>query len=58
MLFFIVIIIILQENPEVVDMMLQKLADYAADSLPPFYPPVELELSDPSKHGDAWKPWH
>ena len=39
-------------------MMLQKLADYEAGSVPPNYPPSEPEEADPSKHGGSWEPWH
>ena len=41
-----------------VEMMLQRLADYEAGSVPPNYPPREPEEADPSKHGGSWEPWH
>ncbi|XP_067932396.1 arylsulfatase B-like [Watersipora subatra] len=46
-----------EERPEVVGVMLSKLAEYAQGAVPPLHPANQLKEADPSKHGDSWEPW-
>ncbi|XP_067932442.1 arylsulfatase I-like [Watersipora subatra] len=46
-----------KKRPEVVDVMLSKLAEYAHGAVPPLNPANQLKEADPSKHGDSWEPW-
>ena len=49
--------IILQEMPEVVDMMLGKLAQYYSNSVEPANQPSDLPAADPANFGGVWEPW-
>ena len=49
--------IILQEMPELVDMMLGKLAQYYSNSVEPANQPSDLPAADPAKFGGVWEPW-
>ncbi|XP_076467826.1 arylsulfatase B-like [Babylonia areolata] len=45
-----------QTHPELVHMLLKKLAGYNATAVPPRYPPPDPNC-DPAKHGGVWGPW-
>nr|XP_054764493.1 arylsulfatase B-like [Lytechinus pictus] len=42
--------------PDVVEMLLRRLQNYYEDSVPPRYPPSDMN-ADPAKHGGVWGPW-
>ena len=46
-----------QEKPEVVDMMLSKLAEYSKGMVPALHPAQDINDANPSKHGGSWEPW-
>ena len=57
-LFFMFMIFLhFQEKPEVVDMMLSKLAEYSKGMVPALHPAQDINDANPSKHGGSWEPW-
>ena len=45
-----------EQHPEIVDMLLDRLAFYNSTAVPVRFPP-EDPAADPKLHGGAWGPW-
>ena len=45
-----------EDNPDIVDTMLKKLAQYDAELVPYQFLPLDCD-SDPDLHGGAFRPW-
>lgn len=46
-----------QEQPDMVDTMLEKLAVYYKGMVPALNPASDIKDADPAKHGGSWEPW-